>query len=221
MVALSHDLRTPLTAIKLTAQLIARGRDASGPLVSSAQRISATIDRADGMIGNLLDANQLRAGERLHLEMKECDLVLIARQTIDELTIMHGERFKLRASGPVLGFWNREGIGRILENLCSNGIKYGDPAKQISVGICTDAELVKISVHNEGPFIPQAEQATLFDPFKRAESAKSGQQKGWGLGLTLVKGLCEAHGGSVNVESAPGRGTTFQIRLPHDAMAAR
>jgi signal transduction histidine kinase len=74
-----------------------------------------------------------------------------------------------------------------------------------------------IAVHNDGSPISPEDQSKLFDAFKRTDSARRGGQHGWGLGLTLVKGIAESHGGSVSVESAAGRGTTFTIMLPTDA----
>ena len=96
----------------------------------------------------------------------------------------------------------------------TNGIKYGDPAKKVSLDLSDEGRNVKISVHNFGNPIPPEEQKRLFEPFVRSKSAESGEQKGWGLGLTLVRGVVEAHGGKIRLESQADRGTTFTVDLP-------
>ncbi len=83
-----------------------------------------------------------------------------------------------------------------------------------------DRKSVRISVHNDGAPIPAEELAVLFDPFKRASAALAGGAKGWGLGLTLVKGLADAPGGGVEVRSESSLGTTFTVTLPLDARMA-
>jgi signal transduction histidine kinase len=74
-----------------------------------------------------------------------------------------------------------------------------------------------VSVHNEGESIPLHEQEMLFQAFRRAEAAKAGNKKGWGIGLALVRGVAEGHGGSIGLDSLPGTGTTFIIDIPIDA----
>jgi PAS domain S-box-containing protein len=212
---LTHDLRTPLTAAKLSAQMILRNREVSDPVVKSAHRIIASIDRGDDMVRDLLDANLIRAGERLHLSLEECELNGIAQKTLEDLNAVHGERFELHSSESIYGFWNGPGLRRILENLCSNGIKYGNANSPVRVNLRKDDRIAEIAVSNQGQPIPEAEQSTLFDPFRRASNV--GTQGGWGLGLTLVRGIAQAHGGDVEVESNRKMGTIFRVRVPLDS----
>ena len=76
---------------------------------------------------------------------------------------------------------------------------------------------MELAVHNDGPVIPAEDRAILFEPFSRAISVRAAAERGWGLGLTLVKGCVEAHGGAVEIESEPEKGTTFTLRFPSDA----
>jgi signal transduction histidine kinase len=83
--------------------------------------------------------------------------------------------------------------------------------------VTSNAGVVALAVHNHGPVIAAEDRATLFEPFSRAISVRAAAQRGWGLGLTLVKGCVEAHGGAVEIESEPEKGTTFTLRFPSDA----
>jgi PAS domain S-box-containing protein len=212
---LSHDLRTPLTAAKMSALILIRKPDDADAVGKFAGKIVANIDRGDGMIRDLLDANRIGAGERLPIEVSECDANAVARETLEELATVHGDRFLLMAPGrPIRGYWSRSGIQRILENLCANAVKYGARERKVAVALSRSEPWLRLSVHNWGAPIPPQDQRTLFEPYRRTASAQAGREKGWGLGLTLVKGLAEAQGGSVSVKSSAENGTTFEVRLP-------
>ena len=211
---LTHDLRTPLTAAKLNAHMLARKGSDPAALYTLTARISENLDRADEMIRDLLDANRLRAGEGLPLELSECDLTSLARDTLEELALVHGDRFVLDAPQVLQGRWSCSGLRRILENLCSNAIKYGVRDRPVTVRLAENGpEEVSVSVHNWGQPIPPEAQLLLFQQYRRVDSAQTRAQKGWGLGLTLVEGLAKAHRGSVSVESTQESGTTFTVTV--------
>jgi signal transduction histidine kinase len=193
--------------------LMRRGSDPT-VLYKTANRIAENMDRADQMIRDLLDTNRIEAGQRLSIEIAECDLVQITKDTLEELAIVHGDRFVLKMPETLRGHWSSAGIKRILENLCTNAIKYGAQDRPVTVSLNQESDRVVLSVQNWGNPISAKEQVELFKAYHRTESAQSGKQKGWGLGLTLVKGLAEAHGGSVAVESTLESGTTFTVTLP-------
>lgn len=213
---LSHDLRTPLTAARMSAQMLNRRGSDLNFLHKAAPRIVENIDRADQMIRDLLDANRIKAGEKLPMDMAECEVRGLTDSTLEEIASIHGDRFVLEAPEPIKGFFSCSGIRRILENLCANAIKYGANDKPVTVSIQKTDHEVELKVHNHGAPISPEDLKTLFDPFRRTASAQSGGQKGWGLGLTLVKGIAEAHGGRVDVESEQSKGTTFFVWLPLD-----
>jgi PAS domain S-box-containing protein len=218
--ALTHDLRTPLQAVRLNAQMLARKGADPAVLHRSSARIVDNIDRADGMIRDMLDANRIRAGEGLLIDVAPCDLTALAREALEELSLVHGGRFALEAPDALEGHWSLEGVRRILENLCTNAIKYGARDRPVTVTLApSGAEAVTLSVHNWGPPIPPEEQRLLFRQYRRTGAAESGPQKGWGLGLTVVDGLARAHRGEVRVASAAGTGTTFTVTLARDARA--
>ncbi len=210
---LSHDLRTPLAAARMGADLLTE-QLGDAAAIKLAKLIATNIDRADQMIVDLLDANRLQAGEPLDVELEHCELNEVTTEALEALAAIHGPRFKLRASDQLDGHWDRGGIRRVLENLCSNAIKYGALDKLVMVSLGRDRDFAVIEVHNEGAPISAVDQATLFTLHRRTESARTGGKKGWGIGLAVVRALAEAHGGSVEVESSGQLGTTFRVRLP-------
>jgi len=179
-------------------------------------KIDANIDRADRMIRDLLDANRLRANERLPLRLGSCDLGDLARVLVEELSTIHGERFILELEEGVRGIWDAEELRRALWNLAINAVKYGEAGKPVTISVKRIGWEAQLSVHNYG-VIAAEDQGRLFDPFTRARQAETGGQTGWGLGLTLVRGCAEAHGGKVTVHSSAASGTTFTLHLPPDS----
>jgi signal transduction histidine kinase len=219
---LSHDLRSPLQAAKMCAHLIGRKSGDSELAQKFAVRIIDNISRADDMIRNLLDANRLKAGERLAIEIGHCELNRVAADTLADLATLHGDRFVLIADSIIEGYWSKGDLRRVLENLCVNAVKYGAAHRPVRVTLARAEGDVRIEVHNEGRPIAAADREKLFQPFKRIEAgmASSGPT-GWGLGLTLVKGIVEAHGGRVGLQSEAGQGTVFTVTLPADCREAK
>jgi PAS domain S-box-containing protein len=211
---LSHDLRSPLTAAKLNVQLIEKFFHEADKTKNFCSKTINSLNRVDRMIQDLLDANQLRSGIILNMSKSQFNMVKLVEEVRDDLALIHGDRFKLEAPQDLSGIWNEDGLRRILENLCNNAIKYGSKHTPVSIRVRKVDELVNLSVHNQGNPIPQEDLAHLFDPYKRLKTAQG--QKGWGLGLTLVKGFTDAHSGSIEVSSSAEHGTTFTISLPRN-----
>jgi signal transduction histidine kinase len=201
----------------MAAQILARHPERLYERREFAVRIERNIERTDRMIRDLLDANRIRAGERLPLRIDECDLVAVAREVYDELVATFGERFSLLASGRLLGFWSHDELRRALWNLATNATKYGAEDKPIAIAVERTDQGARAIVHNWGTPIAADDQQGVFKPFSRTSAAKMGGQKGWGLGLTFVHGCALAHGRRVRVESAQDSGTSFIIDLPLDS----
>ncbi len=213
---LTHDLRSPLSAIKTTGEILLRLPDRTSQSTLLAARIVENANRMDRMIQDLLDASRLKGGEKLAFEVAQCDILPLVRETVDDLSSIYGDRFVLSGQH-VTGYWNREAMKRVVENLATNAIKYGDPKAPITITIESAHGRMIVSVHNHGPYIPKEQQDTLFQAFWRADTVKRANKKGWGLGLSLVRGVTEAHGGSVGVDSTPERGTAFIVDVPIDS----
>jgi signal transduction histidine kinase len=216
---LSHDLRLPLTSATLSAQLIARSPENASNSQLLASRIVSDLSRMERMISDLLDASRVRAGERLRLDdVRVCNLRSLTVDTIVMLRAIHGDRFVLGGEQvEVWGYWNSDGLRRVIENLATNAIKYGRPEGPVTVTVKLSGQCVELSVHNQGEPIPPQDRANLFQQFKRLGSAHNSKKKGWGLGLAVVRGVVEAHGGEVSIESSAGHGTTFVVTLPIDS----
>lgn len=213
--ALAHDLRGPLSSARLAADMLAQEPASLDKRRDLATRIERNIERVDRMIRDLLDANRIHAGEPLPLRLDTCDLGALTRQVAEEARSLYGERFVVECD-PVRGVWSADELHRALWNLVANAVKYGAAKQPITIRGRLAAETVRISVHNFGEPIPAVELSSLFHAFHRTAKADSGDQIGWGLGLALVRGCAEAHGGRVDVVSDE-TGTTFAMELPLDA----
>jgi PAS domain S-box-containing protein len=211
---LTHDLRSPLATAKTAADLLEANPADPDKVKGWANKITSALSRTDRMIGDLLDARRVSAGEQLALGFDHIDLVPIVKEQIDELTARHGDRFRIEVEGSTKGFWSGDGLRRVVENLLSNAVKYGEPDGVITVRLRNVDGHVLLSVHNFGTLIPIQDQENLFRVFHRTPTAQKSGKPGWGIGLTLVKSIVEAHGGMVKAESYPKEGTTFTVDLP-------
>lgn len=216
--SVAHDLRGPLSAAKMGTQSLLRSLERPDRHLDLVSRIARNIDRAEGMIRDLLDVSRIHAGEPLPITLAECEASSLARELVDELNALYGERFVLRAPGIVPGYWSAQELRRALWNLATNAAKYGSADRPITVTVTSRGSAVSISVHNHGVPIPRTELRKIFEPFFRLQRGKTGPQ-GWGLGLTLVLGCAAAHGGRVEVHSDAASGTTFTLELPLDVRA--
>jgi PAS domain S-box-containing protein len=209
----SHELKTPLTALKL--QLYSVQQKATGvdeALASRTERAVRASDRLADLIETLLDVSRIATG-RLSLHLEPCDLVAIAREVVDrhrEAATAAGSVVSIEADGPVTGSWDRLRVEQILTNLLSNAMKYA-PRTAIVVRVAREADAAVLDVRDAGPGIPEADLARIFERFERASPQSYG---GLGLGLYIARQIAEAHGGTLTAASAPGNGAVFTVRLP-------
>jgi len=216
---LSHDLRSPLSTIKLGAEIIAMSNADNEPISSVTRRISRGVNHADQMIQTLLDAATILAGEKPTLHLDILDLSELLTLALVDLTAIHGNRFPASVPAHVLGKWDRMALRRMFDNLVSNAIKYGDAGHPVTIRLEDRGRDVELSVHNEGSPLSAEERGFIFEPYMRTESARMARQKGWGLGFVSANGVVEAHGGHIRLESDAAHGTTFFVHLPKDPPA--
>ncbi len=214
----SHELRTPLTALMLSVQRLLRRASVGSELprttlVSMLEGTQRQGRRLSQLLDRLLDVSRLQA-RRVQLELEEMDLAEMARDVaslFEEELRRTDTPLTLRAEAPVLGRWDRSRLEQVVTNLLNNAIKYGAEAP-IEVEIGAEGEMAVLSVKDRGIGIAPERLPFIFGRFERAVSTR--HYGGLGLGLYIVRQLVELHGGTVHVESTPGQGTTFTVRLP-------
>ncbi len=216
---LSHDLRQPLTLIRGHADLLkATAGKGDERVARSAAAIAVGAKRMTTMIEDLVDAARLETGQ-LHLQLVPLDLPAYVCDLKDRLAgVVPAERVNIQTCTglpPVSADPDR--LERILANLLDNALKYSPAGSPITVSFSLREDGVVTAVTDEGPGIPPEERAHLFERYYRARRAREERQNGLGLGLYVAKGLVEAHGGRIWVESEVGRGSTFAFSLPRAA----
>ena len=218
--ALTHDFRGPLSNAGNFLELTRRA-DTAQERDRHAQRAAQNLRRIARMIAGLLDASRSNAGERLDLDAASCDVAELLDESIRDLEPRAHQRILLDVPAPILAWWDRDKMRRAVDNLLDNALKYSPADEKVTVRAVETHRRVQVSVHNRGDPISPAEQNAIFQPFHRSSSARSGGKPGWGLGLTQVQAIAEAHGGGVGVESTAEGGTTFTLDLILDVRELR
>jgi len=214
--AVSHDLRSPLTAILNAAGPLKSDSitpeeraELAGVITQEARRLSQLID-------NLLDLSRLEAGAA-EPQRDWCDLREVIQAAIDELQLPADTfRLQLAPDMPLIKA-DASQLQRAFVNLLGNSARYSG-GHQVQVRAMALHNRIMVRVVDRGPGIPPAQQDRVFEPFYRAGTDRTGH-RGSGLGLSIVGGLVEANGGRVWVESLPNQGTTFALELPLDQTA--
>lgn len=213
MAMVGHDLRTPLSGIVWNAALLGRSGLGEGD-ARLVRRISASGRRMERLIRDVLDYGRVHAGAGIPIAPEPADLHAICREVVEEIHDP-AHPVSLAAEGDTTGIWDADRVEQIVANLVTNAVKYGPVGRPVWVRIFGEDGTARIEVHDEGGVIPAPVQRCLFEPFRSSDVV--GGKGSVGLGLFIVRSLAEAHGGSVGVDSAPERGTTFFVRLPRVA----
>ena len=214
----SHELRTPLALIRLYAETLELGRLKTEEKKEEYYRIiRKESERLTALINNILDFSRIEAG-RKEYEFRETDMAELVRDTLDVYRYQIEQRgFTLEqsidSSIPVVRV-DREAIARALVNLVNNALKYSADEKFLGVRLYRANGTVKLEVIDHGIGIPRREQSKIFEKFYRTGDPLVHNTKGSGLGLSLVRHITHAHGGEVEVESIPGKGSKFTLSLP-------
>ncbi len=212
----SHELRTPLTALKLQTSLLHRqlakqGIQASVPALS---RMETQINTITRLVEELLDVSKIQAG-RLEYLQETVDLDALLREIADTMQQSHPSHSILvhgavRAS--LLG--DRDRLGQVITNLLENAIKYSPDAQTVEIDLNASPETVTIRVRDHGLGIPREQRDKIFERFYRAAGPRQRVIPGLGMGLYIVAEIIKHHGGTITVESAVGKGSTFTVTLP-------
>ena len=214
----SHELRTPLALIRLYAETLELGRISAQDKKQQYYRIiRKESERLTALINNILDFSRIEAG-RKEYEFRETDIAELVRNTLDSYRYQVEQQGfeleeKIEANLPQV-YVDREAIARALVNLVNNALKYSDREKFLGVKLYSENGVVKLEVVDHGIGIARRDQSKIFEKFYRAGDPLVHNTKGSGLGLSLVRHISQAHGGDIEVESTPGRGSRFILWLP-------
>jgi two-component system, chemotaxis family, sensor kinase Cph1 len=205
----SHDLRSPLTAIRMAASLMDAGT--SEPELTAS--IAASSRRMQRLLDNLMELSRLHSSG-ITLQREEVSLAEVASRIAAEASMAFESDVRVEASGDTTARVDIVRIEQLLANLLSNARHHGDPTAPVTVHVDGTADSVTIRVHNFGPEIAPAVRDKLFEAFA---SSRAGTSGGLGLGLYIASRVVAAHGGTITVDSSTGDGTTFRVDIPRNA----
>ena len=219
----SHELRTPLALIRLYAETLELGRITTPEKKEEYYRIvRKESERLTSLINNILDFSRIEAG-RKEYDFRETNIAELVSNTLDSYRYQieqQGFAFEqsIDPSVPTVRV-DREAIARALVNLVNNALKYSANEKFLCVRLYRASGALKLEVVDRGIGISRREQSKIFEKFYRTGDPLVHNTKGSGLGLSLVRHITNAHGGEVEVESTPGKGSKFTLSLPLTAPA--
>jgi two-component system OmpR family sensor kinase len=218
----SHELRTPLTSIRGYAELFRRGAsDDPADTALAMRRIEQEGERMGVLVEDLLFL--ARAGQGRPIAHEEVDLLRVAADAVHDARAVDPSRaIELQALGALSMVGDEGRVRQIFANLLSNALRHTPAGTAVAVRVGAIDGWAEIEVRDDGPGLSPDEVAHVFEPFYRADPARgrvreddqAEEGNGTGLGLAIVAAIAEAHGGSVDVTSAPGDGATFRVRLP-------
>lgn len=214
----SHDLKTPLSVIRMFGETLEMGRVPDGERRQEYYRvITRESERLSRLIDNVLDFSRIESGRRTY-ERVPTAVEPLVRDTLDAFAhplSQHGFKVEVDVAADLPEVpLDAEAVGQALANLVDNAIKYSGDQRHLTVSARMEGDHLAIAVADRGIGIPAAEHARIFDKFYRVGRSETQGRRGSGVGLALVRHVVEAHGGRVTVESAPGEGSRFTLLFP-------
>lgn len=217
---LGHDVRTPLGAISMGAQVLLHDQSLPSKALKVGLRIFNSSKRMDEIIRDLLDFSTTHLGDGIPVDPSTVDLGTLCTNVVEEARTFHPEReITLAMSGSLTGSWDGARMAQAFSNLISNAIQHGRAGTPIEVSVNGMPAEVLFEVRNDGDVIPPAKLKTFFDPVRRfairpAHERVAAGMANLGLGLYVVKEIVRAHEGSISVTSTAAEGVTFSVKLP-------
>lgn len=218
---LGHDVRTPLGAITMGAQVLLYDQSLPSKALKVGLRIFNSSKRMDEIVRDLLDFSMTHLGDGIPIDRHTVDLSEVCENVVEEAKAFHPDRkIQLMTDGEVVGAWDGARIGQAFSNLIMNAIQHGKAEGAIHVSICGHPDEVVYTVQNEADLIPPAKLKHFFDPVKRfairspSERTAASSVQNLGLGLYVVKQIVLAHKGNISVTSTQDEGVIFTVRLP-------
>jgi PAS domain S-box-containing protein len=210
-----HELQTPVTTMKVFAEvaqekLEEHGSKEEGELM---RRLNKQIDRLTWLINDLLDISKISEG-KLAIYFEPTDLNEVIQEQVEEIRRMATQQFRLQLNELPIIDTDKERIGQVITNLLSNAVKYSPDNSTVTITSEPVTNGIQVSVHDEGIGISPEDQPKIFDRFYRVTANNPGALPGMGLGLYISSEIVHRHGGTLTVESEPGKGSAFVVMLP-------
>lgn len=221
----THELRTPITSIKALAKILQDNRDLpAGQQEEFLSIIVSESERIGRLINQVLDLEKIQRSDH-HDPMSTVDLREVVTEVARKLSPLMEQKAihyeQLLPPSPTLVRGNRDRLTQIVVNLLSNAIKFCSPnVGHIAVSLRIKAEEAQLTVADNGPGIPPAQQRLIFDRFTQVSDAERGKPEGSGLGLHITQQLVRRHQGRISLESEEGRGASFTVALPLDGASS-
>lgn len=212
--AAAHDLKTPLTTIVGQAQALEARALRDGHFTTELpgiRRLAREGERLRDLVNELLDASRLDRGALLG-PTERADLVTIARDVVRRRP--DAQRVKMETDPELHATVDPVRFEQVLANLLDNALKFSDPPRTVTVRLWQADGEARVSVADEGIGIPPGDLPHVFERFRRGGNVDDRRYAGMGLGLYICHSIMEQHGGTIWVESPPGRGTTFHVAIP-------
>jgi signal transduction histidine kinase len=215
--SVSHELKTPLTAIRMFAETLQLDRADAAARREYLDTIVNETERLTRLLNNVLDFSKIEEGRKGYRREPTAlgDVIRTAARAMAYPLGQHGFELRVEIDDTIpLVNVDPDAIEQAVLNLLTNAMKYSGDGRSIALRLCREGDRALISVQDDGIGIPLADQRRIFEKFYRVPSPESTRIPGTGLGLTLVEHIVKGHEGSVRVDSAPGRGSTFVLSLP-------
>lgn len=220
----SHDMRTPLSSISVTTEMLCSG--AMGPLPQKvSQQLEVVVrncDRLLTLINDLLDIEKLEAGQ-MQLAFETVDAAAIlqrAAEALESLARERGINIVVQTQNELNVKADADRLVQVGVNLLSNAIKFSEPGSTVTLAARPASGFVEFAVSDTGRGVPESHVTAIFERFQQVEAADGKRRAGTGLGLPICKQIVERHGGQIGVVSTPGQGSTFYFRIPAATSAA-
>jgi heavy metal sensor kinase len=218
----SHELRTPLTVMRGELESLAQDAGLGGETRETLGSVLEEVDRLGEIVDGLFALSRLDAGET-PAEWVQFDLAELAATTAGQMSLLAEDKcvsVSCESAGPVTVEGDRARLKQVIVNLLDNAIKYTPSGGRVRLAVRREAGCAVLEVSDTGIGIPAEALPHVFQRFFRVDRSRSREQGGAGLGLSIVKSICSAHGAEVEVSSSPGQGSTFRVRQPLAAAPA-
>jgi len=212
----SHELRTPLTVLQGELESLVQQPQFTEDWRDRVGSALEEVDRLSHIVEGLFAISRLDAGEAA-AEWVPLDLAQLTASTVEQMSLLAEDKGIKVTCEATMGVWvagDRSRLKQVVVNLLDNAIKYTPQGGQVALTVSTGNNQAILEVTDSGMGIPSEALARVFERFFRVDQARSREQGGAGLGLSIVKSICTAHHGRVEVSSSPGRGSRFRVELP-------